>query len=270
MAEAQTLEDTEASCVVLHIPHASTVIPEDVRQHFVPDDSAIDHDVFRLTDHFTDELFQLENLPVRRLVYSVSRMVCDPERFDDDELEPCSRIGFGVVYTATTTAEVLRKKPDTVERSDLLDRFYRPHHQLLEEAVAASIKRHGRCLILDCHSFPSDPLPFANDSIDPIDYPDICLGTDRFHTPRPLAESCQQLFQTEGFRTAVDIPFSGTIMPLARHGRDRRVASIMIEVNRDLYMERLPPLRKTTGFGNVSASLQRVICRIANDFIAEG
>jgi N-formylglutamate amidohydrolase len=268
MAGTSTLDETDASCVVLHIPHASTVIPSDVRHHFQPSGPVIDHDVFRLTDHFTDELFQIESVPVRRLVYSVSRMVCDPERFEDDELEPCSRIGFGVIYTVTTSAEVLRKKPDGVERADLLDRFYRPHHQLLEETVAAAVKRHGRCLILDCHSFPSDPLPFANNSTDPIDYPDICLGTDRFHTPKFLVESCQQLFQSEGFRTAVDIPFSGTIVPLSRYGRDKRVSSLMIEVNRDLYMERLPPLRKVTGFGNVSASLQKVISSIATDFVA--
>ena len=43
--------------IVLHIPHASTDIPLDVRESFVIDDSQLELELLQMTDHFTDELF---------------------------------------------------------------------------------------------------------------------------------------------------------------------------------------------------------------------
>ena len=80
--------------IVLHIPHASVVIPEEVRQSFLLTDAELEHELFRLTDHFTDELFAVSPNVARTVVYPVSRMVCDPERFVQDENEPASQFGF--------------------------------------------------------------------------------------------------------------------------------------------------------------------------------
>ena len=44
-----------------------------------------------MTDWYTDELFDFGFGD--RLVYPVSRLVCDPERFRDDEREEMAQIG---------------------------------------------------------------------------------------------------------------------------------------------------------------------------------
>jgi N-formylglutamate deformylase len=44
------------SPVVLHIPHASMSIPEDVRSTFLLDDAVIERELLVMTDHFTDEI----------------------------------------------------------------------------------------------------------------------------------------------------------------------------------------------------------------------
>ena len=53
-----------------------------------------------MTDHFTDELFAGSS-GTARVVYPVSRLVVDPERFVDDAQETMVSRGMGVIYTKT-------------------------------------------------------------------------------------------------------------------------------------------------------------------------
>ncbi|MBU0490293.1 MAG: N-formylglutamate amidohydrolase [Chloroflexi bacterium] len=129
----------------------------------------------------------------------------------------------------------MRMPPTATERAALLHRFYWPHHRAIEGEVDALLAVYGRCLILDGHSFPSRPLPCELDQ-DP-DRPDICLGTDAVHTPESLARLVEAFCAARGLRTARDRPYRGTYVPLQHYHTDRRVSSIMIEVNRRLYLD---------------------------------
>lgn len=109
-----------------------------------------------MTDSYVDELFALPADEAVPITYPVSRLVCDPERFEDDAREPISRFGMGVIYTATHDGRRygLRQTPGEAEREGLLDRFYRPHHAMLTVAVEAELRDRGRCLIVDAHNRP--------------------------------------------------------------------------------------------------------------------
>jgi N-formylglutamate deformylase len=48
-----------------------------------------------MTDAFTDELFPENPHVVERVIYPLSRLVVDPERFINDEEEPMASIGMG-------------------------------------------------------------------------------------------------------------------------------------------------------------------------------
>jgi N-formylglutamate amidohydrolase len=90
---------------------------------------------------------------------------------------------MGAVYTKTSHGAALRDKAEAArEREALLARYYRPHHAALEAAVEAALETHGRCLIIDCHSFPSRPLPYeikvSADRWRVIHRPAVCIGTD--------------------------------------------------------------------------------------------
>jgi hypothetical protein len=56
-----------------------------------------------------------------------------------------------------------------------------PHHARLTDAVDAALSEDGHCLIIDIHSFSSHPLPHEHDQ--DLDRPEICIGTDQFHSP---------------------------------------------------------------------------------------
>ena len=165
----------------------------------------------------------------------MSRLVVDPERFADDALEPMAARGMGAVYTATTEGAPLRIGAPASRRADLLDRFYEPHHAELQTAVETVLDATGRCLIIDAHSFPSRPLPCDLDQ-NPV-RPDVCIGTDPFHTPVQLAVDAAAGFAALGLEVAIDRPYSGSIVPTRWHQTDERVRSVMIEVNRRLYMD---------------------------------
>jgi N-formylglutamate deformylase len=68
--------------------------------------------------------------------------------------------------------------------------------------------------------------------------------------------------QREGYSVAVDIPFAGALVPLSAYGKDRRVSSVMIEVNRRLYMDEITG-RKTENFTSVQAAVGRLIVAAA-------
>jgi N-formylglutamate deformylase len=141
-----------------------------------------------------------------------------------------------------------------------MDRWYWPHHSTLERLASDVAARSGVCLIVDCHSFPSVALPYELDQTSVR--ADICIGTDAFHTPLSVRDAIVQAAQAEGYSVAIDAPFAGALVPLSAYGKERRVLSVMIEVNRRLYMDDLSG-QKTQNFATVRAAVGRLIVAAA-------
>jgi N-formylglutamate amidohydrolase len=242
--------------IVAHVPHAATLIPASIRAEILLDDDALAQELIRLTDWHVDGLFSwIGELGGPMFVNRLSRLVFDPERFVDDADEPMAKAGQGVVYTRTTDGRHLRILTDD-DRARRIVQFYEPYHAALTGLVTDTLHRFGRCLIVDCHSFSSDPLPSEPDQTP--DRPDICIGTDPFHTPPALAEHLRRAFVAEAFRVRLDSPFAGALVPLAYYGRDDRVTSLMIEVRRGLYCDEATGDPAPT-FATVRQRLERAI-----------
>jgi N-formylglutamate deformylase len=222
-----------ASPVVIHVPHASILIPEALLASYAIPSGCLAIEILRMTDRFTDELFDIDSDLATHLIFPVSRLVIDPERFDDDDQEPISTKGMGAVYTKTSDGQTLRLMSPSL-RKELMDSIYYPHHKKLFESVENALAGHGACLIIDAHSFASKPLPHEFDQHP--HRPDICIGTDAFHTPPWLTQLATSVFASQGFHVEVDRPFAGSIVSQSHYRRDPRVRSIMIEINRALYM----------------------------------
>ena len=243
---------TVAVPIVVHVPHASVVIPPAIRAELRLDDAALTAELGRLTDWRVDELFApLAGLGASLFVNQLSRLVFDPERFTDDANEPAAVCGQGVVYTHTVGGQVLRQISPAA-RAARIAALYVPYHAALTELVADSLTRFGRCLILDCHSFPRQLPPTALDRNRVP--PDICLGTDSFHTPKGLVRELKQRLVAAGFAVKCDSPFAGALVPLPYYQLDRRVSSLMIEVRRDLYCDEANGA-PTGDFATVSAKI---------------
>ncbi len=137
---------------------------------------------------------------------------------------------MGVNYTRRSLRQPLREQLTKAKRQELLERYYNHHHQKLTEAVEESLLANDHCLIIDGHSFPALPLPYELSQS--AFRPDFCLGADDFHTPEELVARVEKILESCGYSTARNQPFSGTIVPMKHYRKDRRVQSLMIEINR--------------------------------------
>ena len=230
-----------ASSVILHIPHSSTYIPADLRDQFVLSDGDLAAELDAATDHATDIIAELAAARCasrpHMFINRVSRLVVDPERFLGDG-EPMNAAGLGAVYDRTQLGERLRvpKSADEAAVRDglLLDTYYHPYHAAFTELVEDVLATHGHATVIDVHSYPAMRYPTEQAS-DTDPRPDVCIGTDPFHTSDDLAAMALDCFSRHGFAPLLNTPYSGTFVPTAHYGRDARVNSLMVEIRRDVY-----------------------------------
>lgn len=225
--------------VLFHVPHASTVIPDDVRAGILVDDDVLVRELLEATDHHTDGIVGgLDNgTTVRSYVNSYSRLVVDPERFLDVEKEITEAVGRGVVATRTVNGEQFRDDTSpgfSVLRQDLIERFFLPYHHGMDRLVDDMLGAYGTVTILDVHSFPEHAQPYELDA--QADRPPLCVGTDSLHTPRELKNMVTAAADRFGFAYTFDRPFAGTFVPLSHYG-DARVQSLMFEFRRDIFTD---------------------------------
>lgn len=247
--------------IILHIPHSSTTIPPELREDLQLSNDELHDELLRMTDAYTDELFSPPDDRILAVTYGVSRLVVDPERFPDDEQEPMAQKGMGAVYTRTSRCTPLRSQPTAEQRALMLERFYWPHHRQLELAVTNTLQTHGSALIIDCHSFPATPSPYEMHQSP--DRPDICIGTDAYHTPPALTESLVDFFRSKNLSVSLDVPFAGSLVPLRYYGKEHAVNSIMIELNRGLYMD-LKTGERSAGFARLKDDIGEALTLLVN------
>jgi len=245
--------------LIAHIPHSATLIGPHPRKLILLSDEDLQRELIRMTDWHTDHLFSwVREMGGALFIYLLSRLVMDPERFLSDADEPMAAKGQGVVYTHTSDGRPLATITPA-ERQDRITELYTPYQEGLTALLRSVLRKEPWLYLLDCHSFSTTPLPSEPDQTP--NRPDICLGTDEFHTSQHLADRLQETFTAEGFRVAQNTPFAGTFVPSAFLHTEPRINSIMIEVRRGLYCD------ETTGarlpeFDDVRAALYRAFASV--------
>lgn len=226
--------------LILHIPHSSTEIP--ILNGYITSREKIQEEIIKLTDWYTDDLFGTD--VDSKIVAPFSRIFCDVERFADDDLEIMSKKGMGVLYEKLDSDELLRKVTPEL-REKILNDYYWKHHENLTTKVEKELKINGECLIVDCHSFPSTPLLKAINQN--LNTPDFNIGTDSYHTPKKYIDASITYFENLGYTLGVDWPYSGSIVPMKYYLKEKKVSSIMLEVNRKLYLNE-PTIEKSKDY----------------------
>lgn len=215
--------------LILHIPHSSTNIP--LSEGYLVDSLALEKEMLKLTDWYTDDLFFSNEEEM--IVAEFSRIFCDPERFTDDSQEVMAQYGMGVLYEKSDAgAEIRMVTPELKEK--VLTSYYWKHHNKFTSAVNKQLDSFGSATIIDCHSYPGKPL--HRDLDKNPKRPDFNIGTDSFHTPRELIDLSVSFFEKAGYTLGIDWPYKGSIVPLEHYRKNRNVSTIMLEINRALYL----------------------------------
>jgi len=238
--------------MILHIPHSSTNTLDYIL-------SNKEQEILRMTDHFTDDLYTCRD--ASRVVFGLSRLICDVERFENDNEESMSRFGMGVCYTKNTEGKKLRDVT-AKDKKYIIENYYRVHHKQLSDEVDKELEEDGNTLIVDCHSFPDKSYYFNSDFNE--NRPDICIGTDEFHTPKILIEKVKSFFLSKGYYVQVNSPYSGSMVPLKHYKKNKNVSSIMIEINRKLYM--YEDGFKTEHYHDLKKEITELLKKINTDF----
>lgn len=231
------------STVILHVPHSSRHIPEELRSGIVLDDDALREELDAITDTRTDlladEAARAARRPPWRVANRVSRLVFDPERFPDDR-EEMNAVGMGAVYERTTTGAALRHLTAD-DRRRIIDRFYEPYAHAVAGLVRERLAAVGKVVIVDVHSYPVQPLPYELHAAGPR--PEVCVGADSFHTTAELLAAAQAAMGGAA-EVGVNSPFGGAYVPLDQYGGNPDVWAVMIEIRRDVLDERMPELAR--------------------------
>ena len=210
--------DSVQKTFVLHIPHASTYVP--LSNHVA---DLVPVEIQKMTDWEADKIFEVPEITTIKCDWS--RVFCDVERLLNDELR---KLGRGFYYTRTDDGKFFR---DDILKSYVLENYYLPYHKGFKEIVEAKVQEFGCCRIVDCHTFPDTP--FECDSNKTLPRPDICIGTN--NVPGYMLKWFWDFFVDKGFEVRLNDPYYGSIVPYDL-GVNTEVHSLMIEINRRLYM----------------------------------
>ena len=260
---------TEQPRIIVHIPHSSTNIPKVFQQEFLPEKEKLHSELLCMTDWYTDELFACPGCLA--VVHQFSRLVCDPERFLDPEDETMWQKGMGMYYTRMSDGGLLKRSPLTssagVQAYGKALKIYQQHHSRFRSAVQKQLTAFGGALIIDGHSFSASVLPYEPKGNQHLKRPEICLGTDPVFTPDDLLAMANEYFTKAGLEVAVNTPFAGTVVPEPFYSlQDKRVQSLMIEVNRSLYMDERTGKKKET-FEEVKYCLQGFFASLRSQIV---
>ncbi len=256
------VSNNEKNPIVCNVPHSGTVIPEEFKGDFTLNETELQDEVLYMADNYTDILYG-ELLFISSFIISkISRVVLDIERLENMEDEPMSKVGMSALYTRTSNGSLLRNI--SKENKKMLGKVYKDYHAAFLGLVNGSLLRSNMAIVIDCHSFPSTPRVYEPEQ--EVNRPDICLGVDKYHTPQELVTILKSSFEEVGYSVGINTPFAGSIVPLSLYKKDKRVISVMIEINRKLYMHE-ETFEKTSNFSEVSKAISRCVITSLNQFV---
>jgi predicted N-formylglutamate amidohydrolase len=227
-------DNSDRSPVVVHVPHASLNIPPKYRSDFILSDTELDEEARTMADLGTDNVaratYDLSLIKPSLFINNLSRLVFDPERFND-ESEEMNSVGMGVLYSQTSSGAPLRSLSDGRSR-ELIETLFHPYSLALDSLVSRTLAKHGKVIIIDLHSYSKDPLGYELHK--DLPRPEVCLGVDDFHTSPQLLSIAKEVFSST-YSVEINSPFLGTYVPLSFYAKESRVQSIMLEFRKDAY-----------------------------------
>ncbi len=218
--------------ILLHIPHSSKELPSEFYNNelLISKDELNDF-INNITDNKTDKLFEVDGITSIKAKYS--RVYCDVEKFSDDNIEEMSKVGMGMVYTHTNKG-IKFINYNKEYKEDILNNYYIPYHNNLDEVTSKLLKESDNLIIIDCHSFSKEIIMFE-DRKDNI--PDICIGYNN-EQDKTIALIIKDYFDKLNYKTSFNYPYTGSLIPNKFYNNQpSNLYSFMIELNKDIYLK---------------------------------
>jgi N-formylglutamate deformylase len=246
--------------VVASLPHSGLYVPAEVDRLF----TQRRRQWLRNTDWHLPQLYSfLPDLGVTMLEATHSRYVADLNRDPSGDLY--GSFARAVVAAATADgAPIYAEPPDPRDLAGRIVSYHAPYHAALRRILAGAVKRFGRALLLDLHSF-----------MGPIDN-DICIG-DRWGSScsAGVSASFHDAFNAEGFDVVLNAPFAGGYIVRA-YAAPPTVETLQLELRYTNYLDcakidepglpKLDPLRIAAAQARLRPAMARAIGALKNSF----
>jgi N-formylglutamate amidohydrolase len=239
---------------LIHLPHCGTKIPEQYINDYLLDKQDLENNIFQYADIYTDELFGSLFDKFGGVKNEYSRLFFDPERFGDDDFEKMyQKFRLGWFYENA----ILEKKPlRGTQNKSAIRKYFNNHHLLLNKLTQEKLDKYDRCTVIDCHSFSNERYWFHED----IKLPDICVGFEDNHIDETLINIIKDEFKD--FDIGINKPYQGSLVPTDYWGKDKRVKSVMIEINKKLYVDD-DNITKNSNFNIIKQKIDNILTKLA-------
>ncbi len=215
----------------------------------------------RSEDSFVQEIFSAAPEMGAPLLHALfPRAFVDPNR-EPYELDPAVFKGRLPPYANTSSprvaaglgtiarvvangANIYRNKLSLEEGLERIRSYYWPYHEALRGLVESTKEQFGYCILVDCHSMPSNSRPDRS-----AKHTAFVLGDCHGTTCAPaVIQTVEQALAHKDYVVVRNTPYAGGFV--TRHyGKPKaRVHGLQIEINRHIYMdesriERRPALK---------------------------
>lgn len=260
--------------LVLSIPHAGTVFPEEFLKAVIPTVTELrkNEDLFvkdllmpAIKDHGITALC----LNINRSFIDVNRakLELDPSMFYDypkDDIglnRQRARYGLGIVHKLTADSHPIYAKPISYQEVEQrIKKVYDPYHNRLQELIAAITEKFGFCLVLDCHSMPSKICSIISEN----PRIDICLGNlFEQSCPNKISFFVENELSKREYYVSKNRPYSGAFITFNYCEPRKQSYTLQLEINREIYAdEKL--LKENTNFQQVRYDLSKIIVNLAH------
>lgn len=245
------------SPLLISIPHAGTVLPSDIRQRLEQAAQTLPD-----TDWFVDQLYDWATAAgAGMLIAAHSRYVIDLNRPPDDKPLYTSE-NTGLVPLSTFAGDPLYHEtnvPLEAEKSQRLQKYWRPYHELLAMELKHIRKRHGHAVLLDAHSIRS-AVPGLFSGL----LPDLNLGSNEGSSAcAELITDAWAVLVDCGYTSALDGRFKGGYITRHYGNPQLNTHALQLEISQRSYMQEKPPVYDD----HLARKLQSVLKPLVNKLI---
>jgi len=223
--------------LLVSIPHLGTLIPEPMRDAYVPRALQVED-----ADWHLDRLYAfVHELGASVLQPTVARYVVDLNRPPDDTPMYPGASNTELCPTRFFTGEPLYRDgaaPSASERIERRERYWAPYHDALQGELDRLRAEHGFALLWDAHSIRSE-IPWLFEGV----LPDLNIGTADGASAAPCITEAvaSAAARAPGVSHVVNGRFKGGYIT-RRYGRpDDHVHAVQLEMVQKLYMREAPP-----------------------------
>ena len=262
---------TAQRSLVFDSPHSGTIYPLDFDHVLTKKELRFAEDT-----HVQDLFGHAGEIGIPLLHALFPRSYIDPNRWEWDldpemlegnwpsALEPSSKaqIGIGLIWREVRSrGSIYNRKLSVDEVQNRIEKYWRPYHQTLESLIEVAYENFGYVLHVNLHSMRNQGVISDPDGV--VERPDFVIG-DRNHTScsPELTEQIASLLKDQGYRVSVNLPYSGQVLVSKFSDLASKKYSVMIEVNRRLYMDELTR-EKHSGYQEFRNCMSRFIENLA-------